>query len=308
MRLTCPNCGAQSEVPDEVIPETGRDVQCSNCGDTWFQTHPDIPDAAPPIDLEDDGDSWDEFNEVDNVEDTVADEPLNEQEKGLASELEAEAQFETDRGYDSDLEVETPQNHPEKPVTASRKELKEDVPNVLREEAEREQRAREADNQGGLETQPDLGLAEGEDIERRTQQAKARMARLRGIEPDETAAPDEPEIDLGTRRNLLPEIEDIDQRREAATDGAAEAAAARDGSRVATQKIGPSGFRRGMRLAIVLAVSGTALYGFAPQFGNSVPQLEPPLASYTDMVDRGRAMLQEHLGPYAEHIKAMISG
>ena len=40
MRLTCPNCGAQYEVPDEVIPETGRDVQCSNCGDTWFQTHP----------------------------------------------------------------------------------------------------------------------------------------------------------------------------------------------------------------------------------------------------------------------------
>ena len=37
MRLTCPNCGAQYEVPDDVIPEEGRDVQCSNCGDTWFQ-------------------------------------------------------------------------------------------------------------------------------------------------------------------------------------------------------------------------------------------------------------------------------
>ncbi|MEP2718538.1 zinc-ribbon domain-containing protein [Pseudophaeobacter sp.] len=37
MRLTCPNCGAQYEVPDDVIPEEGRDVQCSSCGDTWFQ-------------------------------------------------------------------------------------------------------------------------------------------------------------------------------------------------------------------------------------------------------------------------------
>ncbi|MEL7204552.1 MAG: zinc-ribbon domain-containing protein, partial [Pseudomonadota bacterium] len=36
MKLTCPNCAAQYEVPDEVIPETGRDVQCSACGDTWF--------------------------------------------------------------------------------------------------------------------------------------------------------------------------------------------------------------------------------------------------------------------------------
>jgi len=45
MRLTCPNCDAQYEVPDEVIPTSGRDVQCSNCGQTWFQHH---PDHAPP--------------------------------------------------------------------------------------------------------------------------------------------------------------------------------------------------------------------------------------------------------------------
>lgn len=37
MRLTCPNCGAQYEVQDDVIPSAGRDVQCSNCGSTWFQ-------------------------------------------------------------------------------------------------------------------------------------------------------------------------------------------------------------------------------------------------------------------------------
>ena len=48
MRLTCPNCGAQYEVPDAVIPDEGRDVQCSNCGNTWFQGHPAHPDAAAP--------------------------------------------------------------------------------------------------------------------------------------------------------------------------------------------------------------------------------------------------------------------
>ncbi|RME15377.1 MAG: hypothetical protein D6801_07530, partial [Alphaproteobacteria bacterium] len=37
MRLVCPNCGAQYEVDDRVIPESGRDVQCSACGHAWFQ-------------------------------------------------------------------------------------------------------------------------------------------------------------------------------------------------------------------------------------------------------------------------------
>ena len=37
MRLICPNCGAQYEVADDVIPSEGRDVQCSNCGHTWFE-------------------------------------------------------------------------------------------------------------------------------------------------------------------------------------------------------------------------------------------------------------------------------
>lgn len=48
MRLTCPNCGAQYEVPDEVIPSEGRDVQCSNCGDTWFQNHTSSPVTTDP--------------------------------------------------------------------------------------------------------------------------------------------------------------------------------------------------------------------------------------------------------------------
>ncbi|HVG48205.1 MAG TPA: zinc-ribbon domain-containing protein [Rubellimicrobium sp.] len=44
MRLICPNCGAQYEVPSEAIPPAGRDVQCSACGRTWFEK----PPAAEP--------------------------------------------------------------------------------------------------------------------------------------------------------------------------------------------------------------------------------------------------------------------
>ncbi len=57
MRLACPNCDARYEVPDDAIPEAGRDVQCSNCGHAWFQTRPAaaestdataVPPAAAP--------------------------------------------------------------------------------------------------------------------------------------------------------------------------------------------------------------------------------------------------------------------
>lgn len=37
MRLTCPNCDAQYEIDDALVPPQGRDVECSACGQVWFQ-------------------------------------------------------------------------------------------------------------------------------------------------------------------------------------------------------------------------------------------------------------------------------
>jgi predicted Zn finger-like uncharacterized protein len=42
MRLVCPNCDAEYEVDASVIPDGGRDVQCSNCGHAWFQISPEV--------------------------------------------------------------------------------------------------------------------------------------------------------------------------------------------------------------------------------------------------------------------------
>ncbi|SLN21768.1 zinc-ribbon domain-containing protein [Roseisalinus antarcticus] len=47
MRLICPNCAAQYEVPDDVIPDAGRDVQCSNCGQTWFEYRGQTAEPEP---------------------------------------------------------------------------------------------------------------------------------------------------------------------------------------------------------------------------------------------------------------------
>ncbi len=314
MRLTCPNCAAQYEVPDEVIPLTGRDVQCSNCGDTWFQTHPDNPDAVPPVpdeeDLSETGPEWEE-------DDPAVEEPPQHEEVAEEAEPEPEydasdAEPEPDEGDGHETwEEASDEGYEEERSAPERKPLDEDVTSVLREEAEREQQARQADAQDGLETQPDLGLSESDEVERRLQQAKARMARLRGLDAEDEYSDtpaSEPEIDLGTRRNLLPEIEDVDQRLESEAEGAAEAAAARDGSRVATQEDGRSGFGRGLRLAVFLAVIAAALYIFAPQFSAMVPALEGALTAYTQIVDQARAALQAQFGGLAEQVKGMISG
>ncbi len=60
MRLTCPNCGAQYEVDEKVIPRGGRDVQCSACGNTWYQYPMDVALQMRAAELDDDDDTDDE--------------------------------------------------------------------------------------------------------------------------------------------------------------------------------------------------------------------------------------------------------
>lgn len=56
MRLTCPNCAAQYEVDDSVVPKGGRDVQCSACGHTWYQYPKGVALDMRAADLDDDDD------------------------------------------------------------------------------------------------------------------------------------------------------------------------------------------------------------------------------------------------------------
>ncbi|MDF3607666.1 zinc-ribbon domain-containing protein [Paracoccus sp. DMF-8] len=46
MRLICPNCAAQYEIDAAVLPEKGRDVECSRCGQIWFQPRPQPEEDA----------------------------------------------------------------------------------------------------------------------------------------------------------------------------------------------------------------------------------------------------------------------
>ena len=250
MRLICPNCDAQYEVVDDVIPAEGRDVQCSNCGQTWFQHHSDhVPEEAETADLPED---------LAEPDDTTA-------------EDEARA------------DAPEPQ----------RRELDPSVADILRQEAEIENQAR---NQAAeaLESQPDLGLDNSEsDTDRRAREARERIARMRGEDPgpsqvSEAAAT---AAAIGSRRDLLPDIEEINSTLRSTSDRQAgtpaEATEPRDVP-VARKK---SAFRRGFMLMVVLALILGAIYVFAPQIAQAVPQVDPYLSAYVAQVDTARGWL-----------------
>ncbi|MBT3141488.1 thioredoxin [Phaeobacter gallaeciensis] len=270
MRLTCPNCGAQYEVPIEVIPQDGRDVQCSNCGDTWFQEHPDkviseethsTPDSVPSI-PDDDG-----------LRAAVTGQDIPQTDPDPAPQ-EASPEPAVDTTITEDPE----------PV---RRDLSPDVSEILREEASREADLRATETQS-LESQPELGLdAHGnEEPERRAREAQNRMARIRGETPSTEVATQ----DAGSRRGLLPDIEEINSTLRNSTDKAADQGAN-------LPQPGPAkprksgGFLRGFSVIVIIGVILAGLYINAPTIAQSVPQADPMLSAYVALVDQARLWL-----------------
>ena len=129
MRLICPNCGAQYEIDAALVPDAGRDVQCSACGQTWFQRRETSEEAV----MEEAG-----------VTAPLPDPPADAPEDDPAPEPET---TEPDAPEMDDLPEPPRQRRPDQAALA-----------ILREEAEREAEARRREAQG-LETQGDLGLS-----------------------------------------------------------------------------------------------------------------------------------------------------
>lgn len=253
MRLTCPNCGAQYEVPDEVIPPEGRDVQCSNCGDTWYQAHPSHPEMAKL---------------------TAEPEPDDDDDRDAVSDHDPAVDDDADHGS-------------ERPVTAPRK-VEPEVSDILREEARREAqlRASEAD---ALESQPDLGLDSHTDDEaaRRAREARDRMARMRGQQP----APATPPTDPGSRRGLLPDIEEINSTLRSSGDASPRNELGPVREQVASAPPRKSGFMRGFAVVVIIAVVLGLIYANAQRIAETVPQADPMLSAYVALVDQARVWL-----------------
>ncbi len=281
MRLVCPNCGAQYEVDDRVIPDNGRDVQCSNCGHTWFQRP--AGDAGGQ-------DALDELRPATQIDQGRAEAPQAAEppaiERPTAEPVSPAADTppepETTDVAPQAAPADSPSPAPEADVPPdngqrTRRTLDDDVQDVLREEAEREARVRARVRQK-IETQEDLGLQSPEAApDQRAVAAQERMARLRGLDTEEETTASG---GAGARRDLLPDIEEINSS--LTSIGGAEVVDE------FTEPVKRGGFSRAFVGMLLLAVIAVALYLYSPAIGAKVPALAGPLETYVELVEKAR--------------------
>ncbi|WP_372839736.1 zinc-ribbon domain-containing protein [Phaeovulum sp.] len=331
MRLICPNCGAQYEVDDSVIPDAGRDVQCSACGQTWFQPGvraqeeaqqakdaEDIPGAA----------EWDAFSAPESAEpETTAEAPAETVETAEASVVEPDIAMASD-GADKSESEDTPDSEDgtksqdaehdedadeeeEEPAPAadgSRRMLDDSLLAILREEAERETRARRIEG-SSLETQTDLGLtplpaalaaraaAKAAPVDAETEAEADDTTRDARLRPDPTDA----HTREGARRDRLPDIEVINSTLRATSErGSADAAHDAPETRARRR----AGFRIGFFSVITVAALAAGVYSFAPRISLALPVLEPTLARYVAAVDTGRIWLDAQMRSVIERLQS----
>ena len=269
MRLVCPGCGAQYEIDAALLPETGRDVQCSACGHVWFQYRDDTARRTQQ-----------DARDTDDRDDTPP-EPAT--------------------GSETDLAGAPPQPR------ARQRGVDPDVLDVLRQEAayEADQRKREAET---LSSQPEFPLdppqAPSPSVKRAQgagHEADSGARSARTPPPEEDAPPDR-RADASPRSGLLPDIDSISSTlqpdamtaaRSQATDPADTAPAA-----------GRSGFLRGFTLVIALAILLLALYIGAEPLAEAVPGLAPQLDRYVTLMDGALGWTAEQVNA----LLAMVRG
>ena len=187
--------------------------------------------------------------------------------------------------------VEMPATDPEAPPVVDqtppplpRRGLDESLMAVLREEADRETAVRRAETPRPLESQPDLGLEETSGAASAAKAVRDRLSRLRTPEPE----PDTPEKPTA-RRDLLPDIEEINSTLRASTEDRSSDSDAMPHS--ADKEHASSGFRSGFSLMLLLAVLLVVTYVAAPKIAEQLPATKPALQSYVAGVDAARLWL-----------------
>ncbi|WP_375261775.1 zinc-ribbon domain-containing protein [Palleronia sp.] len=274
MRIICPNCAAQYEVDATLIPQEGRDVQCSACGHTWMQyadgTVEEIADASDPV------------PETATPEPAPPAAPPETEPEPLPVEAEP-ASAEVD-------EADTPGPR------GQRRELDEDARQILREEAQREAARRRARRVTGIETQPDLGL-EDQPPKSRPPEPETKPE----PEPEVQPAPAEDAVRTvhprRPDRSAFPDIEELNSTLTASDSGETEADD--------TTRSGGGAFRTGFLLMLSLAILIMALYLAAPQIAASVPALQAELAAYVGAVNELRAAVEGLFQNAAQWIESL---
>lgn len=266
MRLICPNCDAQYEVDDSAIPESGRDVQCSNCGQTWFQ------DAAGKEEELAQGDAGQHGPESELAADSTP-KPTPDSESQLKPDIEPDiVPAETEEAVED--------------ISLKRQALDDAVLGILKEEAARETQARVGEGSSGLESQPDLGLPEGEIPRAPATPVQERTARLRGIEPEDVS-----DGSAKSRSDLLPDIEEINSTLSATSDRRGRGKSSDEAPDPSVVKRRRRGFRLGFGLVLMVVALLIITYTYSPQIIRTLPQSETAMRQYVILVDQSRDRL-----------------
>ena len=262
MRLVCPNCGAEYEVPDDVIPPGGRDVQCSNCGIAWFQA------AAG--------------EEDDPVDEDVAD----------ADTFEPE-----DEAPEDWSEPQGGRNRNLPPEVADI--LREEAELEARLRAAEAAAGLESQPDLGLDDLPDLSdLNDPEPAEPDTPEPRP----VPGPPPAGAMVSAAPEaVDDASRerrrggvarRMTLPDVEEINSTLSASSDGLTHGlpddADHADGD---SDPVSRGGFLRGFSVSLVIVALLLLVYANAPAIARLVPQSDPALSAFVASVDQARLWL-----------------
>lgn len=257
MRIVCTECTAQYEIDDALLPDAGREVQCSSCGHVWFQEK--SPNLAP--------------KETAQTHPPV---PSSETEARPSTEPTPKPESEPNPAPGTELSsaagVSEAPTSPPPPRKVDEKVLE-----ILREEAEFEsrQRAKEAET---LETQPDLGLAIPEPWPTDPKNKSAAVS-----EDTRTEAPK-------SAQAAFPDIEDISASLEPIGNSRARRKSG-EFDLPATTDMRKRSFRTGLALPILLAVILILPYLLAPDIISALPASEPALTGYVTTVDEIRLRL-----------------
>ncbi|KIT17808.1 zinc-ribbon domain-containing protein [Jannaschia aquimarina] len=292
MRLICPSCGAKYDVAADLIPPEGRDVQCSNCGGSWFQEPEPVAEEAlagadaapPPPELEP------------RAPEPRASEPAQKPAAGTTDDAVLEI-LRQEREYESRARAAEgrgasgiPSDLPETaPDTAAPPD--DDTP----EERGARERARMAAAATIARSRDKTPVSDPDAPEKAdpglSEEDAAISAALAEAAQDDGQGSVEV-ISAASRRNLLPDIEEINETLKP-DERAIEQAAAEDAAEDAaiSESDGRSGFRTGFLAVLLVFIVLIGVYLAAPQLADAIPALIQPLTEYVGLVDQLRSIL-----------------
>lgn len=313
MRLICPNCSAEYEVDASVIPPEGRDVQCSNCAHAWYEAHPDnrsdAPVARPAIPQPRRPQRRPALAEAAPMPDADNDDegPRRSRVAQQRAERVAEASAADLMGAPGTASGGDVLPGPAPARIAPRREIDPKVLRVLRAEAEREARMRRGERIDPMEEQTELALAGEAPRQSRRIPTDPRDIPDDELVPSGTIGPRRRLGDTGMRREMLPDIEEINSTLRASTDRRASVPVFDELEHKLKRMRRGQGFRLGFSLVLLTVAFGLFAYLFAPEISARAPQAEPYLTSFVAETNRLRGWLDVQVRQIAEQIAALVA-